>query len=241
MVRVARGADPGPIFGYQPASRCRLWHGVWLRLAATSPDRSNPDSGATMAAQSCPRHRLDRGELRPCQRALAEAGRRQVRGCDLLRAGDLDHDICRDRRCPSLLVRLQRYAALYRRRVLLAVSHPPADCDGAAGRGLLARLAVASSVRDDFAGRRPRHFCQLPTLGTLQRYRSGAEWPSHTKTLRSRRVDSNPIVNYLITAPDLESRHVRKVPIWEAAAPRRMLLARLASAVSCWISQIGRA
>jgi hypothetical protein len=167
-------------------------------MAATSPDRFNPDSGATLAAQSCPRHRLDRGELRPCKRALAEAGCRQVRGCDLLRAGDLDHDICSDRRCPSLLVRLQRYAALYRRCVLLAVSHPPADCDGAAGIGLLPRLAVASQVRDDPAGRRPGHVCQLPTLGTLQRYRSGAEWPSHTKALRSRRVNSKPIVNFLI-------------------------------------------
>ena len=54
----------------------------------------------------------------------------------LLRAGDLDHDLCRDRSCAALPFRLQRRAPLYRRRLLLALSHSSADPDGAAGRGL---------------------------------------------------------------------------------------------------------
>jgi hypothetical protein len=68
------------------------------------------------------------------------------------------------------------------------------------GRGLLPRLAVASQVRDDPAGRRPGHVCQLPTSGTLQHYWSGAEWPSHTKTLGSQRVSSKLIASFLNTA-----------------------------------------
>ncbi len=51
---------------------------------------------------------------------------------------------------------LQSATPLSGRRVLLALSHSSADPDGAAGRGLPARLARAGQIRGDHAGRRSR-------------------------------------------------------------------------------------
>jgi hypothetical protein len=65
----------------------------------------------------------------------------------LLRAGDLDNDFRGNRPRATLHVRLQPHAALPRRRILLALSDPHADCGGAAGRGVPSTGAGRSSLR----------------------------------------------------------------------------------------------
>ena len=84
--------------------------------------------------------------------SASQLQRHQARGRGLLRVGDLDHDLCGCWTRFSLLFRFQRHAPLSRRRVLLALPHSPADPDGAAGRGLRPRLAVADQIRGDHAG-----------------------------------------------------------------------------------------
>src|SRR6516164_554958 len=188
-------AHARPIPPHQRAGADRIRHSVRLWLVTASPNGFAPDFGETLANPSRIRNRLDRDELPPYPfayllgRALDTDQHRhdEARQRRLLRVGDLDYDLRGNRPRATLHVRLQSHAALPRRCILLALSDPPADCGGAAGRGVPPPLALADQVRDHSRSCPPRDVGELSSTGTLHLHRHCAEWPSLPPRQNARR------------------------------------------------------
>src|SRR6478736_9685018 len=93
----------------------------------------------------------------------------------------MDLDLRGPRPRTSLHVRLQPDPALPRRCVLLALSDPHADRDGATGRAVAARLARADQVRHHSRRRDSPDVGELSSAGALHLHRRGVEWPPRRK------------------------------------------------------------